>query len=58
MLRGLLIGLVLATMVTPAARRKETLIYSRFDVDPGEWRYFEFPSKAGEARLEVRFDVL
>jgi hypothetical protein len=41
-----------------AARRKDSLIYSRFDVDPGEWRYFEFPSKAGEARLEVRFEVL
>jgi hypothetical protein len=59
MLRGLLIGLVLAAVTTPApaARRKETLLYSRFDVDPGERRYFEFPSKVGEARLEVRFDV-
>jgi hypothetical protein len=60
MLRPVLVALVLAAVAAPVwgARRKETLIYSRFDVDPGEWRYFEFPSKAGEARLEVRFDVL
>jgi hypothetical protein len=58
MLRGFWIALLLVSVAAPAARRKETLIYSRFDVDPGEWRYFEFPSKAGEARLEVRFDVL
>ena len=41
-----------------AAQRRETLIYSRFDIDPGEWRYFEFPSKAADARLDVRFEVL
>ncbi len=41
-----------------AARRKDTLIYSRFDVDPGEWRYFEFPAKSPDARLEVKFEVL
>jgi len=48
----------LLAWAAPAAQRKETLIYSRFDVDPGEWRYFEFPAKAGEARLDVRFEVL
>jgi len=60
MLRGFLAALLLATLAPPAgaARRKDTLIYSRFDIDPGEWRYFEFPSKSGDARLEVRFDVL
>lgn len=40
-----------------AAQRRETLIYSRFDIDPGEWRFFEFPSKEKDARLQVRFEV-
>ena len=58
--RGFLAALLLAALPgsLEAARRKETLIYSRFEVDPGEWRYFEFPSKVSEARLEVRFEVL
>ena len=60
MLRGFLAALLLAALAPPAsaARRKDTLIYSRFDIDAGEWRYFEFPAKSGEARLEVRFEVL
>ena len=40
-----------------AAQRRETLIFSRFDIDPGEWRYFEFPSKERDARLQVHFEV-
>jgi len=58
--RRLAFAVLVAAIASPAdaARRKESLIYSRFDVDPGEWRYFEFPAKAAEARLEVRFDVL
>jgi hypothetical protein len=53
---ALLLLLVLAA-AAPAAQRQETLIYSRFEVDPGEWRYFEFPAKEVAARLDVRFDV-
>ena len=53
---ALLLMLALAAAV-PAAQRQETLIYSRFEVDPGEWRYFEFPAKEAVARLEVRFEV-
>src|SRR5262245_38071958 len=45
------------SVAAPAAQHKDTVIYSRFDVDPGEWRYFEFPSKDPEARLEVSFEV-
>ena len=40
-----------------AAQRHETLIFSRFDIDPGEWRYFEFPSKEKDARLQVHFEI-
>lgn len=59
MLRGFVAALLLVTLAPPAAaaRRKDTLNYS-FDIDPGEWRYFEFPSKSGEAWIEIRFDVL
>jgi hypothetical protein len=51
--------LLLAALATAtwAAQRRETLIYSRFDVDPGEWRYFEFPAKEPMARLEAEFRV-
>ena len=49
--------LVLAAWPLPGAQRKETLIYSRFEIDPGEWRYFEFPSKENDARLQVQVDV-
>jgi hypothetical protein len=49
--------LVALAVAASAAQRRETLIYSRFDVDPGEWRYFEFPAKEATARLEVRFEV-
>ena len=50
--------LVLLAWTAGAAPRRESLIYSRFDIDPGEWRYFEFPAKENLARLEVRFEVL
>ena len=49
--------LLALTVTAPAAERQETLIYSRFEVDPGEWRYFEFPAKEAVARLDVRFEV-
>lgn len=41
-----------------AAQRQETVIYSRFDLDSGERRRFDFPSKEHNARLDVRFEVL
>jgi hypothetical protein len=51
--------LAMLALVAPAqaAQHQETLIYSRFEVDPGEWRYFEFPAKEAVARLDVRFEV-
>ena len=54
-----LLGCLLAILAWPAgaAQRKESLIYSRFEIDPGEWRYFEFPSKERDTRLEVQFEV-
>ena len=55
--RALWLLLVLAAWPLPGARRKETLIYSRFEIDPGEWRYFEFPSKEKDARLQVQVDL-
>lgn len=56
----LLIGGLAIFLAWPAAaaRHRETLIYSRFDLDPGELRFFEFPSKEKDARLDVRFKVL
>lgn len=39
-----------------AAQHREELTYS-FDIDPGEWRYFEFPVKEKDARLEVQFEA-
>ncbi|MBI3666105.1 MAG: hypothetical protein HY236_07750 [Acidobacteria bacterium] len=50
---------LLALLVWPAAaaHRREFLIDSQFDIDPGESLYFEIPSKQPEARLEVQFEV-
>jgi spore coat polysaccharide biosynthesis protein SpsF (cytidylyltransferase family) len=45
-----------AARAAAAAQHREELTYS-FDIDPGEWRYFEFPVKEKDARLEVRFEV-
>ena len=53
----LLLLLALAALPASAAQHKETLIYSKFDIDPGEWRYFEFPSKEKDARLRVQFEA-
>jgi hypothetical protein len=50
---------VLGWLAAPAAAaRRDSLIFSRFDIDPGEWRYFEFPAKQKDVRLEVQFEVL
>ncbi len=49
--------LLLLVWPASAAQRRENLIYSKFDIDPGEWRYFEFPSKEKDARLSVQFEV-
>ncbi len=51
-------AVLLLAWTASAAARRESLIYSRFDIDPGEWRYFEFPAKENAARLEVRVEVL
>jgi hypothetical protein len=53
---GSVLVLLLAAPLA-AAQRRETLIYSQFDIDPGEWRYFEFPSKEKDARLRVEYKV-
>ncbi|HYM13003.1 MAG TPA: hypothetical protein VEU62_19850 [Bryobacterales bacterium] len=45
-----------AARAAAAAQHREELTYS-FDIDPGEWRYFEFPVKEKDARLEVRFEA-
>ena len=55
--RVLWLLLVFAAWPLAGAQRKETLIYSRFEIDPGEWRYFEFPSKEKDARLQVQVDL-
>ena len=47
-----------AVCSTTAAQRKDTLVWSRFDLDPGERRRFELPTKTPEARLLIRFEVL
>jgi hypothetical protein len=39
-----------------AAQHKETFNYS-FDVDPGDSRYFEMPTKEANARLHVEYEV-
>lgn len=49
--------LLLSVWAATAAQRRENLIYSKFDIDPGEWRYFEFPAKEKDARLQVQFEV-
>jgi len=54
---ALLLMLLALPVAASTAQRQEALIYSRFEVDPGEWRYFEFPAKDPVARLEVRFEV-
>ncbi len=52
------LALLAAVWPAGAAQRRDSLIYSRFDIDPGESRYFPFPSKEAGARLDVRFEVL
>jgi len=54
------VGLLLLFLAAAAsgAQRRESLIYTQFDVDPGEKRYFEFPAKQPDARLEILFEVL
>ena len=51
--------LLIALAAWPAAAaRRESVTGSRFHIDPGEWRYFEFPVKEANARLDVQFEVL
>ena len=57
---GLLAAWLMVWLAWPAQarQRREYLFSSRFDIDAGESRFFEFPSKEKGARLEVQFEAV
>lgn len=53
----IILGLsLIRTAALHAAQHQESFNYS-FDVDPGEWRYFDMPTKESNARLRVQYEV-